>query len=235
MAWQRTRVGHKSSNMSTTEAKVFGESKECGGEKKKLKVFIISGKASGGKDYHRAVIFNILKAAGKTPLAISFADHFKVDCVAKDGLEYSKVFGEKRDAITRKILQKRGSEEGLDVYGPRIWCNTTHTWMLVQSERGVDYFIVADGRFGHEIDWGYELDAKIIRLEAPRRTWRRMMKEAGGDEELAKSLASHRSETALDDPKWREKFHLIVNNDDGQELESVRIITEFVKKELAKE
>lgn len=209
------------------------------GEHKKLRVFVVSGKFSSGKDYCRAVIFNILKSRGYIPMGISFADHFKVDCVTKDKVDYAKVFGDARDAETRKLLQIRGSEKGLNVYGKHIWTDTATCWMQLQSERGIDYFIVADCRFPHEVEWALEdpmIEAHIIRLIAPKRTWARAMKEAAGDEELARQLCSHISETALDDTptcKWSEKFHLVVDNDYGQELESVRIITEFVHKVLA--
>lgn len=222
--------------MSTHVGERDKDSKE---EKKKLKVFMLSSKFGGGKDFMRSVIFNILKSHGHSPLAISFADHFKLDCVAKDKVDYAKVFGNDRDEITRTLLQRRGTEQGINVYGKQIWCSVAEAWIRVQFERGCDYFIIADCRFGHELEWALnhpEIEAHIIRLIASKRTWDRAMKEAAGNEEMAKRLCSHRSETDLDDTpecKWSEKFHLIVDNDYGQEKESVRLVSDFVNKVLA--
>jgi hypothetical protein len=218
-------------------------------EKKKKKLFILSSKMGAGKDFMRSIIFNLLRQHGYSPLAISFADHFKIECVSKDGIDFEKVFGEKRDSETRKMLQHRGTEQGIQVYGKEIWCNTTHAWIKVQCERGIDSFIGADARFQHEIHWANYLrcginvggeeykfapltelfDVYIIRLVAPKRSWARALKEADGNEEVARVISNHVSETALDDTLFNKYYNLIVDNDPKDAEQSVELVTNFVR------
>ena len=83
---------------------------------------------------------------------MAFADHFKIDAINKQNLQYDKVFGEK-DNETRKQLQYMGTENGRDKYGQDIWINTLDTWMKLYHERGIERFIITDLRFKNEYEY----------------------------------------------------------------------------------
>lgn len=201
---------------------------------KKIKIISISGKFGSGKDYMRGIIVSILARLKILCVPISFADHFKVECCGKDHMPYEKVFGSQRDDKTRQALQRRGTEEGIQIYGKYIWVDIIGTWIRIYSERGIEYFCIADTRFTHEIEWLKDQSAVIIRLVAPRRTWDRALIEAKGDVERANVLMNHISETALDNPKYNNMFDLILDNDYGKEIEATEIITKFIMSKFSK-
>lgn len=185
---------------------------EC---KQKILVVATSGKLGTGKDF---LIDHLLKPfiSDEPSVKITLADHFKIEVIAKDGVAREKVYGDKDD-VTRQMLQKRGTEEGRNKYGEDIWIKILHQVILNFVERGIRIFYISDVRFKNEVRYIQDvLGGIVIRVVAPLRNRARLEKEAekvvsaGGDKEgfIAK-IASHLSETDLDDYP----FENVVNND----------------------
>jgi hypothetical protein len=197
-----------------------------------VQMIVISGKFGAGKDYMRDLTSKLLIEEGISSASISHADHFKVDVCSKDGVDYDKVFGNSRDDKTRELLQNRGCRDGRDVYGEDIWLLTSDTWIKVHMSRGVEIIKNADTRFKNELRWARSKPSFIIRLKAPKRTWDRAMKEAGGDEVKARKICSHQSEVELDDVPESE-YDLTVENDYGQEASATAQVTDAIRSVLA--
>ena len=175
-----------------------------------MKIIGISGQAGVGKDF---LTKNLLvpMIAGNRPYAIlSFADHFKIEAIVKEGLDPAKVYG-KKDKKTREILQRKGTEEGRDVFGPNIWVDLLDQRISQYQQRGIEYVFVTDCRFPNEVDYFEKKGAPVIRIDAPDRHLAAMEAENGAD---AKVLA-HSSETALKDRKWK---YLIDNRVGGRDV-----------------
>lgn len=165
-----------------------------------IEVWGFSGKAGSGKNYVSEKLFLPLLTE-KSTLFMAFADHFKIEAIVKDKLDYDKVFGQK-DEKTRVVLQKRGTEEGRDVFGPDIWINILEQWMKLYASRGIERFIITDVRFPNEVEFIKKKGGKVIRIESPNRVRNRRYWEKIKDE--------HISEKALDDYK---NFDYIIHND----------------------
>ena len=199
-------------------------------------LFIFFSKMGGGKDFMRNLTFNTARnECDRSPLGVAFADPFKIECVSKHGVDYDKVFGDKRDVETRELLQRLGME-GIKEFGPGCWCNMLETRINLDHERGINVFVGSDGRFLHEGHWGKKLRAEgkfnvhLIRLVAPKRSWARAMKEANNDEKVASRIASHASEVSLDNKeKWEGIFDLVIDNDPEHAVQAVETITNYVK------
>ena len=169
-----------------------------------MKIYIFTGKIGTGKDYLCEALKKMLPQDARL-LHIALADHFKIDAITKDKVPYEKVYGNK-DAKSRDMLQKRGTEEGRMKYGDDIWINTVDVWLKIHEERGVEYAFITDARFPNEVDHfqnKYKSKCIVIRINAPERNLKKLEQE--GD----KNLKTHVSETALDDYE----FDLIINND----------------------
>jgi len=186
----------------------------------------VSARGGVGKDYITENFLYPGLSKHKRTLILCLADHLKVDVVAKDKVDHDKVFGDTRDAETRRLLQRRGTEEGRQVYGDDVWIRVLKTWMRRHMARGIELFIVPDVRFINEAQAIRDMGGIVIRLEAPKRNRARFMKEAKGDEKLADSLMQHISETEL--AGHPELFDFIVPNDVGEEEQSRRAITDIV-------
>lgn len=104
----------------------------------RIHLYAFSGKLGSGKDFLANTLRSMLPTE-RNCVGLALADHFKVDAISKDGLDYNKVYGEK-DERTRKCLQHRGTEEGRDKYGEDVWVRTLTTWMSVHRDRGTDTF-----------------------------------------------------------------------------------------------
>lgn len=173
-----------------------------------LELFGFSGKMGTGKNYLAEKLFKALLPR-KNTLVLALADHFKVDCCAKDGVKYQKVFVAK-DEETRKLLQKRGTEEGRAVYGEDIWIRILEIWIRRHHETGVERVIVTDLRFPNEVEWLKSLGGITFRIEAPERNLDRLRHEAKGDSERMQEIQSHASEIALD---GYHGFDYLIEND----------------------
>jgi putative hydrolase of the HAD superfamily len=171
----------------------------------------ISGKMGSGKDYvAKNVILQLLPP--KRTMIIGFADFLKVESIGKDKLSYERVFI-KKDLESRKILQRRGTEEGRDRYGMDVWIVIMGAFIKLHSERGIERFIIDDVRFPNELQYIKSIGGIVIRLIAPTRTWNRLMEESSGDATVALQLSKHISETALDSDEYAEQFDHVLFND----------------------
>ena len=74
-----------------------------------MEIIGLLGHQGVGKNYIAEKILPFILEE-KPTIVLAFADHFKIDCICKHGIEYDKVFG-KKDYKTRKILQRVGTEE----------------------------------------------------------------------------------------------------------------------------
>ncbi len=193
-----------------------------------MQVYSFSGKQGCGKNFVGEQIFNkyINSIDMKNTIVMSFADHFKVDVCTKDKIDYDRVFV-KKDNVSRKLLQSRGTEEGRNVYGDDIWIKTLDTWMKLYNSRGVERFIICDLRFKNEAKYIKSLGGKCIRINATNRNLDALKRESNGDMILFNNIKNHISETDLDD---YDEFDLVVDNDYGKETEVDIIIKNYVDK-----
>ena len=165
-----------------------------------MEIYAFAGNLKTGKNYVAEKLF-IPLLPFKNTLVMAFADHFKIDAINKQNLQYDKVFG-KKDNETRKQLQHMGTENGRDKYGQDIWINTLDTWMKLYHERGIERFIITDLRFKNEYEYLKSKNAKIIKIEAPNRQKKNLQGQN-------LQVLNHRSETELNDIE----FDYIINND----------------------
>lgn len=182
-----------------------------------FEIYAFSGKIGSGKNFIAEKVFSKYLHRKQT-LVMALADDFKIDAIAKDGANRERVFGSNKDKETRRLLQHRGTEEGRDKYGENIWCNVLYEWMLMYNSRGVERFIITDVRFPNEVNFIQEIGGKVIRVNSPNRTEDSINRESGGDDELAKLITSHPSETSLDS---YDGFDFVINNDYGEDVYTV--------------
>ena len=166
-----------------------------------MEIIAFAGNLKTGKNYVAEKLFLPLLSK-KSTLVRGFADHFKVDSINKGNLKYENVFGEK-DEKTRNQLQLLGTENGRNKYGDNIWIDTLDTWMKIYYDRGINRFIITDVRFLNEIEYLKSKNAKIIKIEAPKRQLHNL------NEKINQNILNHVSETELNNYK----FEYIINND----------------------
>jgi len=191
--------------------------------KSKPEIYAFSGKLGAGKNYLAEKVF-YQSLSPKNTLIMALADHFKVDAIAKDRVDYQRVFV-KKDDETRRLLQKRGTEEGRDKYGADIWIRTLETWIQLYHERGVERFIITDIRFPNEARWIRKLGGLTFRVNAPKRNERALQEESKGNQEQYQAISQHPSEVGLDE---YEDFDYVLNNDYGQEQQVTREMERIV-------
>jgi putative hydrolase of the HAD superfamily len=195
-----------------------------------IQIYCISGTLGSGKNY---IAENILypMLPQKQTMFVSLADHFKIDVITKDGIPYEKVFIEKDDESRRK-LQIRGTEEGRNLYGEDIWINTLLTWMRVHIERKIKVLFLMDCRFINELLCFKELGATTIRIVSPERNRQALLRESKGDQKMYDKIATHPSETELDN--HLDKFDHIIYNDykdvDTVQLQVYNIVSKINNK-----
>lgn len=145
-----------------------------------VQVLAFSGRAKSGKDYlaeRTAIPWGFLPTA--------LANDFKVEAVAKDGLSIAAAFWAAKTPAERDMLQKRGTEEGRDVFGVDLWVNHWMAWMCYYTSKGFTNFVVTDVRFPNEVEAVKALGGKVYRVTG-----------RGG---LTDGTKLHVSETALND------------------------------------
>lgn len=175
---------------------------------KEVEVIGISGKLGTGKNFITEKV--LMKMLEPTPtMTISLADQIKVNGIVQHGLDRYKCFVEK-DEHTRKVMQRVGTEEGRDVYGPDIWIRYVMEWMIIHASRGVKRFLIPDVRFHNEFDFVKELGGIMIRINAPKRNRIALEREAAKGSGTPESIGSHRSETDLDNGR---EFDYVIEND----------------------
>ncbi len=180
---------------------------------KKITIYGFSGKLGSGKNYLAETKFNDMLGPNGPALIMAFADQLKIDLIARDKIDYNSIFHTK-DHQSRVALQKYGTDMR-EKYGPNIWINYLDNWIKMHVERGIRDFIITDVRFPNEFAWIKSLGGIVIRVEAPGRNLDELNKEAAGDPIKLHQIASHASETALDN--HRDQFDYILNNDYGCE------------------
>lgn len=183
-------------------------------------IIAISGKMGSGKDYiTENIIIPSLK--GKRVSKIAFADQIKVNVATRNNIPLEKLVGGDRSAEHRRLLQIEGTEEGRMKYGEDIWVKTVENWIKLRKMRdNIDVFIITDCRFPNEVDWVKSQGGKVIRVNAPKRTARRMAEESKGDPAILSMISGHLSETALDDYP----FDHVIDNDPGDEISDLEIL-----------
>ena len=186
-----------------------------------MEIIGLLGHQGVGKNYIAEFLMNNILDK-KPTLIVAFADHFKIDCVCKHNIEYEKVFYQK-DNITRKKLQKIGTEDGRNKYGENIWINVTKNWMKTYHERGIKRFIIADVRFQNEVDWIKSENGTIIKINAPNRYLERVMKESNNNPDEMNKIVNHISEKGIDEIK---NFDFEVNNDPDEDIS--KQLTEYM-------
>ena len=177
-----------------------------------MKVIGLSGKAGVGKDYLSRTYIVPLFCRNQAYMILSFSDFFKLETIVKDGVNRERVYGEK-DHESRKMLQKRGTEEGRDVYGQDVWVNFAYEFLLEHSKRGIVWFFITDVRFKNEVDFIVEkCKGVVIRVTAPLRNLERIQRENHVQEahdskkksEPVEDLSKHISENDLENMVWTE-------------------------------
>jgi FMN phosphatase YigB (HAD superfamily) len=176
---------------------------------KKIEIIGISGRLGSGKNYVSENILAPMLTPKKT-IFVALANHFKVDAINKQGLEFEKVYG-KKDEYTRVTLQRIGTEEGRDKYGEDIWVNLLDTWIRLFESQGFERAIIQDIRFENEIDYISRKEGISFRINSPSRTLNQYIKEAQSNNTTPEAIAGHRSETSLDGKE--NMFTYVINND----------------------
>lgn len=172
----------------------------------RLRIVGISGNAGAGKDFLTRSLLVPMITSGHPYAIASFADHFKVEAIVKEGLDPKKVYGRK-DKHHRVALQRKGTEEGRNVFGPNIWVDILDQRIQQYDERGIKFVFITDCRFPNEIEYVTQRGGEVIRIEAPDRHEEAMAIESQGDQ----SVKVHPSETALIGTKWP----WVINNEHG--------------------
>lgn len=184
----------------------------------------ICGNLGSGKNYISEKILypNLPK---KNTIFMAFADHFKIDACITYGVEYSKVFHNK-DYKSRQLLQKLGSDgRGKDI---NWWVNLTDTWMKVYNERGMQRFIITDVRYPNEVKWLKSKGGILIKIQAPKRTLKKLKEENNNDYEKIKKTINHESERLINESEISNQIDYIIDNDKNNVLEQVKEIIEKI-------
>jgi len=170
----------------------------------------MSGKLGSGKDY--IAEHYILPLIHGNVSKMAFADQIKITVASRDStVTLSQCLHGVKNAELRKKLQIVGTEEGRDKYGPDIWINTLENWIQLRRLRdgNPDVVLITDCRFPNEAKWIERNGGLLIRIIAPTRNELALSRESNGNSEVYNSIATHQSETALDEYH----FEYIVNND----------------------
>lgn len=170
-------------------------------------IIAISGKLGTGKDYIGNLFCTYLRKTGYNPMFLSFADHLKVEAMARHNLTFSEVTDKKTEK-SRRILQLMGTEEYKAKYGDDVWVRYFNSWLQFHSARGINAFIVCDLRFTVEYEYLQSQKAFIVRLDAPDRNMIKLMSEFNNDMAKAQQAMNHASETNLDTVE----FETVIDN-----------------------
>ena len=175
---------------------------------KDLEIFGFSGKIGVGKNFVIEKVFLPMLSVKQT-VVLAFADHFKVDVVAKDKIPYENAFHDKTED-SRVKLQHRGTEEGRYIYGENIWVDVIDAWVQTHYERGIRRIVITDVRFLNEIEYIKKMGGTIIRINAEDRNNTKLLQESMGDMSVYNKLKTHISETGLDN--YTDFDYVIDNN-----------------------
>lgn len=153
-----------------------------------IKIIIISGKASSGKNFLADRLQSTLeKVYNFKVMQLAFADTLKMVCREVCGWDG------KKGPHGRELLQRVGT----DIVHPNnqmCWTNCVKE-IIMGLHTEFDYFIIPDARFPHEIDGVRDLGYPIYTVMVHGKT------------NLTGSMANHISETALSDYKFDYDFN----------------------------
>lgn len=155
-----------------------------------MKIILISGKATAGKDASANILKNILEANNKKVLITHYADLLKY--IAKTFFNWN---GEK-DEYGRQLLQWLGTDI-IRNKRPDYWVDFISDFLkLFPSEW--DYVIIPDVRFPNEIERMKNDSWDVFTLRVERLNY---------ESSLTEEQKSHVSETALDGYKFDYIIH----------------------------
>lgn len=180
----------------------------------------LSGKIGSGKNFFGEKIIPQCMPKNVVPIYLAYADQLKVEVYARDNtntINYHNLYVEKTKEV-RQELQKYGTDIGR-AGNKDIWIKAIDMWITVFLERWhhkdlIPLFIITDVRFENEADYIHKKNGILIRINAPKRTHKRILQETGEDNEAYNKINTHKSETALDD---YDKYTGIIDNDDCSE------------------
>lgn len=151
-----------------------------------IRIIGLTGRAGSGKT---TAAREIVRRAQVDPehgcVPLSLAQYFKVPAVAAGSLPAKEVFGPwNKSLYTRRMLQRRGTEEGRDALGENIWLRHAEADLYRLSRYGIEMVVIDDVRFLNEAEWVLAHGGILVRL-------------AGRGAELEGSAADHPSEAAI--------------------------------------
>ena len=178
-----------------------------------MKVILISGKATCGKDTFANLLENELSFQDKKVLICHFADLVKY--IATKFFNWN---GEK-DEYGRTLLQHIGTENVRSIY-PNFWVDFIVDILKVFNGSW-DYVLIPDTRFPNEIDIPIArgLNAISVRIERPNHI-----------SDLTDEQLNHSSETALD--KYKFNYHIENSGDVNDLRNTAKDLIEMLKKEI---
>lgn len=184
-------------------------------------IIAVSGKIGSGKDYttENFLMPELAKYGITNVSRMAFADHIKINVASRNPkFTIEQCLVSQKCPELRRELQLEGTERGRDVYGPEIWVQTLENWIRLRAEReqNLDAVLVTDCRFPNEAAWVERNGGLLLRVVAPIRNAVGLDVASKGDAAVRESIATHRSETALDDYN----FTYVVQNEPGDDVES---------------
>lgn len=213
-------------------------------------IIALSGKIGCGKDYlNKNYFIPMLKKKNLNTTVHGYADHLKfmslstgycIDNIKntnnntyyvpddfKKNINYDTLFRDKNE-LSRTVLQTISAlEKSKD---NDIFLKVIDAKIKLAFDRGADVFIVTDLRFKNEFKMLDALKDKNtnvikIRINAPNRTYDKMMKEVNNNANKVSIIASHISEVDLD---AETKFDYFIRNDYGDYEGVEEIINKIV-------
>ncbi len=139
----------------------------------------------------------------------------------------------KKTPEIRRMLQKKGTEEGRDKYGEDIWIKTLNCWIeLAEMRNEVDVILVGDCRFKNEAEWLSKKGALLVRLYAPDRNEIKLKEESNGCPNMYDKIKNHSSETDMDDFEIDEKRIIdnTISNSDNAKEKMTKLLNLFTNK-----
>ena len=192
-------------------------------------IIAFSGKIGSGKNYlAENTVFNYFRKLNKNVLILAFADYLKMVCNVKDRILYERLFHDK-DEESRRALQTRGMLERKE--NDNIFIEVMDCKIRLAFERKVDIIIISDLRFKNEFSYLKGLNSLLFRVNAPKRTKDKLLKESGGDEKKASIVSSHISEIDLDECKdFDYRLSNDYENEDNIHVEIEKILDKYYLK-----
>lgn len=179
-----------------------------------------SGKIGTGKNYIAENILPELLPEDVVPFFIAYGDQLKVEVYSRDKedkLNYENLYI-KKNTESRQKLQEYGTEIR-NLNGENTWINAIDMWINIYKNRWAKknqrlLFIITDVRYNNEAKYILENNGFLINIIAPKRNLQKLQQESCNDNDIMDKIASHKSETALDNFG----FDYTINNDPENEI-----------------